>query len=150
MHSHHLQSDRALPSSFEDSSEDLVVLRSPFLPLETLEDIYAATDLKTALMRALSEPLFLPALYIASPTLADAVEAWRAGSEIPERAIVKALTYAVRMSARCTPFGLFATVTPVDVKRCDMLILGAWTEIRTMSRLDAGLLMDLASRVEEG
>ncbi|MDV7697833.1 lantibiotic dehydratase family protein [Chryseobacterium soli] len=61
-----------------------------------------------------THPVFLEAIYLASPYLYEEVIQWLLGKDMPLKQFQKLkntiLKYYSRMSTRCTPFGLFAGV----------------------------------------
>jgi lantibiotic biosynthesis protein len=62
------------------------------------------------------------ALYLGSPTIHAALVSWEKGASFQTEEELKSLKgslykYASRLSNRCTPFGMFATVAAVDLKR---------------------------------
>jgi thiopeptide-type bacteriocin biosynthesis protein len=122
------------------------VLRAPLLPLATLHEWSQERDVAEArrrLAELLDDALLAEALYLASPSLAAAVGTWRAAPEstagqATERALVR---YLARAATRCTPFGLFASVSvgrfsTADNAPAGTLQLAARTALRRRSRLD--------------
>lgn len=85
--------------------DERVVLRTPRYPLS------AAIDTES-LPALLQDNAFLEAVYLASPVLYDACMKWKAdhspGKKETEKLFRSLLKYYVRMSSRCTPFGLFS------------------------------------------
>ncbi|MGW5746356.1 lantibiotic dehydratase [Amycolatopsis sp. NPDC003861] len=124
--------------------EPVAMVRAPLLPAG------AYPTEPGALGRAMADPRFREALWIASPSLAsDADTLFRAGGTLPpkrRRAVVRALTrYLIRATCRPTPFGAFAGVGlarwggKLDVR------LGA---PRRTARLDHGAVLRLAETFE--
>jgi len=76
---------------------------------------------------ARDEPL-MRAVAIASPTLAQTVDRWRAGDRLTDkqlrRAAVSLATYSKRMRHRATPFGLFAGVAAAGFSDSPSVSLG--------------------------
>ena len=102
--------------------------------------------LRSRLAGFLERPEVREALFLASPSLFDGLDAWRADPESKkggraERALVR---YLLRMAARPTPFGLFSGCTTGE--------LGAETRLRLLpnaayqrhTRLDMDYLFALA------
>ncbi|MBS1665349.1 MAG: lantibiotic dehydratase [Bacteroidetes bacterium] len=91
---------------------DFFVLRTPLLPFSTLRQL---KDLPEMMAVWLENPLFLEAIYIASPDLYQQLLRWQLGEVQKEKEIRKLqeafFEYITRMSFRCTPFGLFAGCT---------------------------------------
>ncbi|WP_290792231.1 lantibiotic dehydratase [Flavihumibacter sp. UBA7668] len=82
-----------------------LVLRSPKLPLETQVD-------KETLAAQVNDPVFMEAVYLASPVLYEECRKMKEGVGPDVRGLKKinsSLTkYYTRMFSRCTPFGLFS------------------------------------------
>ncbi|WP_189299529.1 lantibiotic dehydratase [Streptomyces cinerochromogenes] len=121
------------PASTPWRADDFFVLRTPYLPVETLhslgEGLEAASCTDPCLLEAALErdrgrvrerlrtwcerPEVREALAVASPSLMAGVSRWRRspdgrrGRKV-ERSLLR---YAARMSGRPTPFGLFAGVS---------------------------------------
>src|SRR5690242_9811623 len=104
-----------------------IVLRTPALPMTALVE-WASDDPATA-RRFLAERVELPAgreaLFVASPSLFDAIEIWRTAPFSPagQRAEHSLVKYAARMMARSTPFGLFSAVSAGRLDRATELKL---------------------------
>jgi thiopeptide-type bacteriocin biosynthesis protein len=82
-----------------------LVLRSPKLPLESKVD-------KETLAALVNDPLFMEAVYLASPVLYEECRKMKEGVEPDARGLKKINSslakYYTRMFSRCTPFGLFS------------------------------------------
>src|ERR1700733_8411967 len=104
-------------------------LRTPLLPFDVLTawaaDVEAPTAAADPLEAALARdrarlherlraivlrPDVREALFVASPSLDEAIDAWLADPKSPRaRGVEEIVTrYLMRMAARCTPFGLFS------------------------------------------
>ncbi|MEG0928435.1 lantibiotic dehydratase family protein [Chryseobacterium sp.] len=92
------------------------IFRSPLFPLNLfLEKMGNEKISEEDLKKICSDPIYLEAVYLASPYLYGEIEKWMKGGEplsAKKQAKLKQtiLKYYNRMSARCTPFGLFAGV----------------------------------------
>jgi hypothetical protein len=94
--------------------DELLLGRVPAGPAERARELLAAPDWREQLAALLrDDPTFRTAIAIASTGLQPVVERVLAGAPLDERAAVRVLAYAVRMSTRTTPFGTFASVGPV-------------------------------------
>ncbi|HEV3459608.1 MAG TPA: lantibiotic dehydratase [Thermoanaerobaculia bacterium] len=169
------------------------VFRTPLLPFEEIEQWSAGlaapsaaaaaaadpatlgaalaadrTTLRARLSALLERPEVKEALFVASPSLADALETWRREpdgkkGQRAERAMVR---YFLRMAARATPFGLFSgcstalletaapaaganagTPSPAAAPRT-RLVLGARAAYRRHTRLDMDYLFALCEELE--
>ena len=162
-------SDRAGPGPAAAPS-GFIVLRTPLLPFSEVTawgaglqapmvrdgpglDVAVAAD-RTQLRRRLEDivatPEFRDALYVASPSLAAAVDPWRKEPDgergrATERSLV---SYLMRAAARPTPFGLFAGCTTGIVGERTRLRLEGPRRYRRHTRLDMDYLWALAEAVE--
>ena len=153
----------AAPSGF-------IVLRTPLLPfsevtawasglqapmaLDTpgLDEAVAADriQLRRRLEDIVTTPEFRDALFVASPSLAAAVDPWRKEPDsdrgrATERSLV---SYLLRAAARPTPFGLFAGCTTGITGERTWLRLEGPARYRRRTRLDMDYLWALADAVE--
>jgi lantibiotic biosynthesis protein len=92
---------------------DEFLVRTPMRPLSGARALLAGSVVDDrALQIAFDDPLVQEAIYLASPSLFNAVQRWQRG-ELSGSAQAAAkrslLKYLLRMGARPTPFGLFAT-----------------------------------------
>jgi lantibiotic biosynthesis protein len=127
----------------------LVVGRTPLLPLSAVTGVFSAPEPLAALRNLLeSTPLVRQALYVASPSLADAVDAWLRGEKLRNADTpLRALAYVARMAARPTPFGLCAGIGTVDVGENTTLAVDEDGR-RTHTRPDMGLIADVMASIE--
>jgi thiopeptide-type bacteriocin biosynthesis protein len=148
------------------------VLRSPLLPFETLvavgsgtarvawesgADLEAslaadATDLATRLRDLLAaDPVVREAIFVASPSLDERIERWLADdgrTDEDEAGLVRSvLSYLSRMSARATPFGLFAGCSYGVIGPGSALTLGARETGARQTRIDFSFLTKLAADI---
>ncbi len=119
------------------------------MPFETLIAWSAAGDLaaqRRFLVELCARPEVREALFVASPSLFEALERWARDPAAPasraaERSLVK---YVARMAGRATPFGLFSGVTPGTLGRATDLALGPLDAYRRRTRIDNDYLFALA------
>jgi thiopeptide-type bacteriocin biosynthesis protein len=128
---------------------DGFVLRTPLLPLTSLLEWASGGDVTRArayLAALVARPEVEEALFVASPSLHDALPAWRAAPESAagQRAELSIARYVARMVGRATPFGLFAGVTAGKLGRETRLALAPTSEYRRRTRLDNDYLFVLA------
>lgn len=145
------------------------MLRTPLLPVEELEEwsrglqaplatgrdaLAAALDadrrrLRLWLQDLVERPAVIEALYLASPDLLNALAEWRRDPEGKKgrRAEEALVRYALRMTARATPFGLFAGCTTGRIGERNRLSLSAQREYGRHSRLDVDYLFILAEEL---
>ncbi|WP_306601544.1 lantibiotic dehydratase [Geothrix sp. 21YS21S-2] len=139
------------------------LLRSPALPLEVLQawaqDGPSSGDgeeareaLRRRMRSSLEKNAVLEALAVASPDLSSRIQAWADGGLRGKEArnldhgLVK---YLARMASRCTPFGLFASVSLGGWGDGNSLALGPWEEARRHARLDWGVVGRLQALLED-
>lgn len=130
-----------------------VVVRTPLLPFETITAWTAAGDDVAAARRYLAALLDRPdvreAIFVASPSLHEALARWRrdaesAAGQRAERALVR---YVARAAGRATPFGLFSGVSAGALGGETSLVLAPRAEYRRRTRLDNDYLFALADAI---
>src|SRR2546423_10416900 len=95
-------------------AKDFYLVRTPFLPVNVLEqfDGGSHTDLNERLKEIFARPYLQEAIYIASPELYQEFQKWQQGNLTDKKEVDKLLLslfrYLLRMTTRCTPYGLFA------------------------------------------
>jgi lantibiotic biosynthesis protein len=107
-------------------------------------------QLRRRLEDIVTTPEFRDALFVASPSLAAAVDLWRKEPDSDKgRATERSLvSYVLRAAARPTPFGLFAGCTTGIIGERTCLRLGGGAGYRRSTRLDMDYLWALAEAVE--
>ena len=85
---------------------DVFMFRTPLLSLKVLEEVLAQNDLDKFLKTCFADKNIREALFLASPHLCKLSE----GHDYDEKLGRSLLKYLIRMSSRCTPFGLFAGI----------------------------------------
>jgi thiopeptide-type bacteriocin biosynthesis protein len=97
-----------------------------------------------------SRPDLAAAVRQASPSLADGIDAIRAGRSVGDKQIRRATLsiarYLLRSVGRPTPFGLFAGVAPVSLGATAKVDWGA--DHPGVARVDTGWLSDVIARLE--
>lgn len=91
------------------------VLRSPLLDFSFYERLTTHQNINDDVLKsAFEKPTIKEAIFLASPTLYFELKKWTEGT-LKDRKVKRVklsfLKYLVRMSTRCTPFGLFAGCT---------------------------------------
>jgi class I lanthipeptide synthase len=133
------------------------VLRTPLLPYTTLlglTDAIPPDDVAQvrARVRALLDrrPEIEEAIHVASPDLAAALPAWREDpdGERGRRAERSLLRYLARMSARPTPYGLFAGFGVGRVASRTQLCVGGPSSLRRHVRLDMEYVSEVVARLD--
>ncbi|SHJ39371.1 thiopeptide-type bacteriocin biosynthesis domain-containing protein [Hymenobacter daecheongensis DSM 21074] len=124
------------------------LLRRPALPLQRLQQLRQSllTQPLGKLMRDwYTDPAARQAIYVASAGLHERLSRWLAGEVIPEEArLLDTLhKYAIRMSSRCTPYGLLAGCALGRVGAVSQLGAARLPALRSHTRLDAEYLQAL-------
>ena len=148
---------------------DFFALRAPLFPVRVLSEWSTGlraphasdADLEAALIadRALllerlraevENPVFREAVFCASPSLDEALALWLRDPAHPRAARVTSILvrYLARMSARSTPFGLFASCGVGRVGAGETSLSMEVSEIVRRTRLDMQYLTDLVSALE--
>jgi hypothetical protein len=146
-------------------SEGFFVLRSPLLPFDDLmkwgdglltggsqdgRDYELKCETSRArIARILERPDVCEAIFLASPSLAEASLAWWSDPKSQtgrkaEKALVK---YVLRMAGRSTPFGLFAGISVGLCGSQSKLVLKETASYRRHTRLDIDYLITLAHAI---
>ena len=134
------------------------VFRTPLLPVSTFFDwSTSASDSEVETLEALRAQLrefvdnsvVREALFVASPRLEESLQAWYREPDSPsgqktERALVR---YFTRMSTRCTPFGLFSTVSTGKVAHTTTLEVAPLDAVVRRTRLDNEYLFELVTEL---
>jgi thiopeptide-type bacteriocin biosynthesis protein len=131
---------------------DGFVLRTPLLPLTSFVEWASEGDLAKArahLAALVARPEIEEALFVASPSLHEALAGWRAAPESSagHRTELSLARYVARMAGRATPFGLFAGVTAGALGRETRFVLAPMSEYRRRTRLDNDYLFVLADEL---
>ncbi|RYU77918.1 lantibiotic dehydratase [Hymenobacter persicinus] len=121
-----------------------LVVRTPALPFAPQ---FTVADIR----RRLADPAFAEALYLASPELHAESRKWQHGTRPAEPRREEKLLYSLsryylRMSSRCTPFGLFASCSVAHWGAADRLVRPAGPG-RRHTRLDMHYLCGLAQHL---
>lgn len=122
------------------------VLRTPTLAFDEFVRWADGPDPASFLAGLARRPEIADALYIASPSLSEALA--DAGSERARRALPALVSYFARMTGRATPFGLFAGTTLGTTAATTELALTAPEAWRRHTRLDMDYLFSLSAALE--
>ncbi|MDQ4024104.1 MAG: lantibiotic dehydratase family protein [Actinomycetota bacterium] len=129
------------------------VLRTPALPYDDFVALRAGGEaglLRERLRAAVVRPEVRDAVFVASPRIAELLDRWLeepAGSA--DRKVEHALVrYFSRMTARATPFGLFAGCSSGRIGDRTVLRLGGREDYRRHTRLDMEYLSAVVDALE--
>ena len=119
--------------------------RSPSAPAAELETAWSRdmSELRERVRRQMGRPEVREALFLASSDLYEECSRWLddADAECPDRMLRSLMRYLLRMSARCTPFGLFASTSVGSVGDETRLDLGPEPSFVRRTRLDMGFVL---------
>lgn len=129
------------------------LLRSPLLPVDFLTRFlqlpYAA--LADEIKQIFTAPYLAEAIYIASPELSNELRKWQQGQLTGEKDINKLVLslfrYLLRMSTRCTPYGLFAGCATGAFDVSTAISLKDPETHRKYCRLDMNYVAELAEKI---
>jgi lantibiotic biosynthesis protein len=140
-------------SILKDFQSDFFVLRTPLLPFMQISHLYSILhkeeDVKPCILDIFSLQHVREAIYLASQDLYSDMLKYEEGKIEKEKAqkIEKSfLKYLVRMSSRCTPFGLFAGCSVGKFSGKTNLRLNGSTGNGRNFRLDMDFLCDLSEK----
>ena len=104
------------------------------------------------LVTIVNEPHVREAIFVATPSLDAAIEAWRRHPEGKgaKKIALAVLRYVARMSTRSTPFGLFSTVSVGELSERTALRTAPIRNCRPHARLDTHLLCAVVDRLFAG
>ncbi len=131
-----------------------IVLRTPLFPMSALVEWGESRSVPEArryLESLLARPEVDEAVFVASPSLHDALAAWRRdpNSSSARRAEPALVKYVARMIGRATPFGLFSGVSAGTLGRETKLELAARGTYRRRTRIDNDYLFLLATNLAD-
>ncbi|WP_188133777.1 lantibiotic dehydratase [Chitinophaga sp. CF418] len=135
------------------TNKGFYLLRSPLLPVDFLTRFlqlpYAA--LADEIKQTFTDPYLAEAIYIASPELSNELRKWQQGQLTGEKDVNKLvlslLRYLLRMSTRCTPYGLFAGCATGAFDISTAVHLDERQKHRKYCRLDMNYVAELAEKI---
>jgi lantibiotic biosynthesis protein len=127
---------------------DFFVIRRPIFPVQHLSRFHqqlSHDSLDTALRDWYADPIAQQALQVASPTLFDRFQRWLTGEKLSEqeKLLITLHKYLVRMTNRCTPYGLFAGCAVGSYGTQTILSPAAQNSVQQHTRLDIECLLTL-------
>ncbi|MEJ7767775.1 MAG: lantibiotic dehydratase [Chitinophagaceae bacterium] len=134
-------------------AKDFYLLRTPLLPLNVLEQFNGLphAQLNERLKAIFNNRFLQEAIYIASPELYQEFEKWQEGKITDGRDLNKLLfslfRYLLRMSARCTPYGLFAGCALGAITENTGISLAGPAAHKKHCRLDMNYVAELSSSI---
>lgn len=126
------------------SFDQRLILRSPIYSLPEFDKNFIVEDL-------IKDPVFLEAIYLASPSLYNTCIKYRDGVVLVEKDIIKfkysLYKYYSRMHNRCTPFGLFSSCRLTNWKEGKSEVIINHNDLNRHTRLDMHYLCALADHI---
>ncbi|MDR6562160.1 MULTISPECIES: lantibiotic dehydratase [unclassified Arcicella] len=138
-------------------AHDFYLLRTPLLSVDKLMEfndkiIHGSKEaLEENLRELFSEAILQEAIYIASPDFYAEFKKWFDGvNQNPSdvrKILLSLYKYYVRMSTRCTPYGLFAGCTIGDIQDSTDIRFAENAKFRKSSRLDMNYVEEVAKLI---
>lgn len=136
-------------------AKDFYLLRTPFLPLNFLEqfDGLAHPQLNDKLKSIFTDPWLQEAIYVASPELYQEFQKWQQGSLTDKKEVNKLVLslfrYLLRMCSRCTPYGLFAGCALGEFGTATQITLAHPSQYKKHCRLDMNYVAELVAMISQ-
>ncbi|MBW8684461.1 lantibiotic dehydratase [Chitinophaga rhizophila] len=130
------------------------LLRSPLMPVDFVTRILQLPHAALAdeLKSVFSLPYLAEAIYIASPELSSELRKWQQGHALHEKdtqkLVLSLFRYVLRMSTRCTPYGLFAGCATGTIGTRSDIHIQTTDQHTKHCRLDMNYVAELASAIE--
>ncbi|MCK0125295.1 lantibiotic dehydratase family protein [Gelidibacter sp. F2691] len=130
---------------FSYSAFNKYVIRTPILPFSEVSDLSIEEIIKLC-----EQPLISEAIYISSPELHQEMRKLIEGVNVKnkEKLVYSLLKYLLRMSHRCTPFGLFCGTAVGDIGEENNIEVNDFKNHKRLTRLDMNFLCSLAQELE--
>lgn len=133
---------------------DTFYIRTPTLPLNFFYNLVNQPEISDEeFLVRWNIPVIREAIYLASPDFYDAMEDWAASKLTKAKRIEsiksKFLSYLIRMSTRCTPFGLFAGVGMGKFGHESMIIKKPLGQQSRTTRLDMHFICNVWDHIAE-
>jgi lantibiotic biosynthesis protein len=130
--------------------------RTPLYSLQKLQSVLSQTTMEQSmdvLLAFFKNPLNQEALFLASPDLQSRLLEYYKG-EIKDPAKVNALAYSLmkyfqRMTTRCTPFGLFASIGTGEISNKTDIIVDTKIANNRHTRIDMNYLCALSAKIAQ-
>ncbi|RFM35946.1 lantibiotic dehydratase [Chitinophaga silvisoli] len=129
--------------------KDFYLVRTPLQSIQFL-DQFEQIDmaaLPARLQSLFQDPAMQEAIYIASPELYQELMKWLQGGAGSEKMCMALYRYVLRMSTRCTPYGLFAGCATGHYAASTAIEIGQ--EHKKHCRLDMNYVAELAAMIAQ-
>ena len=126
------------------------MMRAPLLSAGVLKELSKTSSLTEVLKKYYSEDHIREALFLASPALFSLAEKWiNEGINEKEAARLEhsLLKYLIRMSSRCTPFGMFAGICSGTFGNSSNILLNSRDTHQLFIRPDMQFLCSLTDHI---
>lgn len=124
---------------------DKVIMRNPIKPLGWFFSNFKNNDINGFLR----DPIFCEAVFLASPVLYREIKKYNdrvLSTKEAKRFEISILKYAIRMCSRCTPFGLFASVSIGNLSEKNIF---SCSSLRKIIKLDMSILYLIFQQIEK-
>lgn len=134
-------------------AENFYVVRTPLLPVNITTELNHITNatLAAVIKETFRDEYLQEAIYIASPELYQELQKWLQGTSVNEKENYKLAAalyrYRLRMSTRCTPYGLFAGCATGEPADHTAIRLNNKIEHKKHCRLDMNYVAELAAAI---
>lgn len=132
------------------------ILRTPLYSLDFYKNFTSGKNISDEdFLNILNDPILIEAIYLASPTLYNAITKWsrikesNKSSEDSEKIKFSVLKYISRLSSRCTPFGLFAGCSIGNIYNSTNIILNDSINNERHTRFDMNYLFALSQNLSK-
>jgi thiopeptide-type bacteriocin biosynthesis protein len=135
------------------TNKGFYLLRSPLLPVDFLTRFLQLphSALADEIKKVFTTPHLAEAIYIASPELSSELRKWQQGILTDGREVNKLVSslfrYLLRMSTRCTPYGLFAGCATGTFGAATAVELNGLDAHLKYCRLDMNYVAELADTI---
>lgn len=134
---------------------DTFLIRTPSLPFDGILKEIISTQIKTrqidALKSVFAQQFMQEAIFLASPSLSEQLLKWLNNKDLSaydiENLCLSLMRYLIRMSTRCTPFGLFAGCTVGKWGELNAIELTTLSSYKRHTRLDMDCLGNLVQNL---
>lgn len=129
--------------------KDFYLVRTPFQSIQFLDQFEQIdmAGLPAKLKSLFQDPAMQEAIYIASPELYQELIKWLQGGTGSEKMCMALYRYVLRMSTRCTPYGLFAGCATGHFSTATAIELGH--QHKKHCRLDMNYVAELAAMITQ-
>ncbi|TWV99784.1 lantibiotic dehydratase [Chitinophaga pinensis] len=135
------------------TNKGFYLLRAPLMPIEFLTRFLQLPyeELADEIKKVFATSYLAEAIYIASPELSSELRKWQEGQifseKDQEKLVLSLFRYLLRMSTRCTPYGLFAGCSTGYTGSVTSVYIQSVTAHQQHCRLDMNYVAELAETI---